>query len=111
MGGTVSGIDQQRVVAVHVVVVQPPPTTGRRRSAGQHRALDLQTSTVHERLRNVDDEEVVQQELGQRVTAIRQQRPVDSGVETVEERQVGVEPGTVGPQVLSPQIKGVLVVV
>ena len=110
-GCTVSGIDQHRVEAVHVVVVQPPTTTGRGLSAGKQGALDLQTSTVHERLREVDDKEVMQQELGQWVTAIRRHRPVDRAVETVEESQVRVEPGTVGAQVLSPQVEGVLVVV
>ena len=81
------------------------------RAAGEHGALDLEEAAVGERLRGVDDEEVRQQQLGQRVDALVVRRPVGPAVEPVEEGQVRVEPGAVRAEVGLAQVEGVLGVV
>ena len=94
---SVEAADQQRVEDVHDVVVERPAAAGGVGAAGEHSTLDLQEAVVGERLGRVDDEEVRQQQLGQRMVALLVRRPVDPAVEPVEEGQVGVQPGAVRP--------------
>ena len=51
------------------------------------------------RLGDVDDEEVREHQLGQRVAAVPSGRPVGLAVEPVPEREVGVQAGPVRAQV------------
>jgi hypothetical protein len=81
------------------------------RAAGEHGTLDLEEAAVGERLGRVDDEEVRQQHLGQGMDALIVRRPVDRVVQTVEEGQIGVQPGAVRSGVSRAHVEGVLRVV
>ena len=73
---SVQAADQQRVENVHDVIVGGPAAGGGVRTPGEHGPLDLEEAAVGERLRGVDDEEVRQQQLGQRVDALLVRWPV-----------------------------------
>ena len=81
------------------------------RAALQQRLLDLQVAVLGVRLGDVHDLVVAEVQLGQRVGPIRLQGPVDLPVDAVQDRQVGVQPGPVGAQVVRRQLEGVLLVV
>jgi hypothetical protein len=88
--------DHEREEQVHDVVVERPATTGRVRPPRQHGPVNLHISALGERLGDVDDEEVGQQELRQRVLIPVARRPVGLAVKAVVKGQVGIQPGPVG---------------
>src|SRR3984957_2525731 len=92
--GTVSSVHEQREDRVHHVVVKRPATAGLVGLPAPGGELDLEEGTqLLVGLGDVEDEEVREDELGQRVRAIPAGRPVGLAVETVPERQVRVQPG------------------
>jgi hypothetical protein len=98
--------DHEREELVHDVVVRRPAAAGRVSLPGEQGSLSISrywVTVLGERFRDVDHEEVGQQELGQRVIALIVQRPVGLAVQAVVEGQVGIEPGPVCFQVVRTQ--------
>ena len=108
---SVAGVDEQRVERVHHVVVQRPAAARFVGAPVERRLLDLEVAVRGVRLRDVDHQVVGEQQLGQRVGAVRAERPVDLAVQAVIEREVGVQPGAVGAAIVLAHVEGVFQVV
>jgi hypothetical protein len=79
------------------------------RLAAPRGTLDLQEALVFRvGLGDVHDQEVGQDQLGQRVRALLVQRPVGLAVQTVPEGKVRVQPGAVGALVVVRRMERVV---
>ena len=58
----------------------------------EHRAFDLEEAVLGERLGDVHHQVVVEQQIGERVGAVRPERPVRLAVQAVDRGEVGVQP-------------------
>ena len=107
----VAGVDEQRVEGVHHVVVERSAPARLVRASLEHRPFDLEAAVLGVRLRDVHHQVVVEQQLGQRVGAVRAERPVRLAVQAVDRGEVGVQPGAVGAAVVLAHVEGVFQVV
>src|SRR5262249_43026107 len=83
--GTVAAIDIERKNEIHDVLVEPPSARRGVRSTLDHRTLDIEVARFSERHRGIDDQEVRQQQPGERVIAVPVEWPIDLAVEPVVE--------------------------
>ena len=77
----------------------------------ERRLFDLEVAIRGERLGDVHDHVVGEQQVGQRVGAVRPQWPVRLAVQAVDRGEVGVELGAVGARVVLAHAEGVFQVV
>ena len=95
----------------HRVVVQRSAPARLVRASLEHRPFDLEVAVLGVRLGDVHHQVVVEQQLGQRVGAVRAERPVRLAVQAVDGGEVGVQPGAVGAAVVLAHVEGVFQVV
>ena len=106
----VATVDQQRVEAVDNVVIEPTPTAGLGCAVVEQRTFNFEATVFGERLGDVHDHEIGEQQGGERVVAIRIQRPVGLAVERIKECQIGVQPRPVGAEIVLRQVEGIFLV-
>ena len=81
------------------------------RAPFEHRLLDLEVARLGKRFGRIHDQEIGEQELGQRMVPVLVERPVDFAVEAVEEGEIGVQPRAIRADVVLGKIEGVLFVI
>src|SRR5262249_18886427 len=108
---TVSAIDIERENEIHDVLVEPPSARRGVPSALEHRTLDIEVARFSERHRGIDDQEVRQQQPGERVIAVPVEWPIDLAVESVVEGKIGVQSHPVGVEIIRLKVEVVLAVI
>src|SRR4029453_15819355 len=63
------------------------------------------------RLRDVDYQIIVEQQIGERMGAVWERRPIDLAVQAIYGGGVGVQPGAVGATVVFTHVEGVFEIV
>ena len=89
---------------------QRPPALACGRSVDQG-ALDLEEPARREGVREIQDQEVVEEQIAQRMAPVRSDRPRRRAVQAIEEGQVGVETRLVERPVHRGEREGVFAVV
>ncbi len=77
----------------------------------EHRLFNLEVARFAKRFGHIHDQEIVEQQLGQRMVAVLVERPVDFIVQAIVEREIGVEPRAIRADVGFGKIEGVLFVI